>query len=210
MPDNQQNSKVATDLRLFVSALRSQQPTFPRVIDAEVWATLPSPCTLLWIENSSVTDGWQLSDEHIITGVPHNEWQLTLQRGQCVEVLPVGEEQWVVKPYHIGDPVTTDRYDADTPFIGQPLAEWTILRGLDYEDKGIVSGRLYPLVDSLSDVQLVLRWMLNEPDQQGGRMVWDYSERLTAAQAADRTNHKRLFDQRKDFITDNWPFLKNR
>ena len=85
-----------------------------------------------------------------------------------------------------------------------------ILRGLDYEDKGIVSGRLYPLVDSLSDVQLVLRWMLNEPDQQGGRMVWDYSERLTAAQAADRTNHKRLFDQRKDFITDNWPFLKNR
>ena len=78
MPDNQQNSKVATDLRLFVSALRSQQPTVPRVIDAEVWATLPSPCTLLWIENSSVTDGWQLSDEHIITGVPHNEWQLTL------------------------------------------------------------------------------------------------------------------------------------
>lgn len=73
MPDNQQNSKVATDLRLFVSALRSQQPTAPKVIDAEVWATLPSPCTLLWIENSSVTDGWQLSDEHIITGVPHNK-----------------------------------------------------------------------------------------------------------------------------------------
>ena len=57
--------------------------------------------TNLWIENSHVGAGWTLSHDNIVTGVPRNDWQLALGAGQCVDVVPVGETDYVVRPYHI-------------------------------------------------------------------------------------------------------------
>ena len=45
----------------------------------------------IWVENSCVSEGWTLSRDHIITGVPNNDWTLSLQPGQCVDVVPIGE-----------------------------------------------------------------------------------------------------------------------
>ena len=59
--------------------------------------------TNVWIENSHVAAGWTLSHDNIVTGVPRNDWQLTLGAGQCVDVVPVGEADYVVRPYHIDD-----------------------------------------------------------------------------------------------------------
>ena len=59
--------------------------------------------TNVWIENSHVGAGWTLSHDNIVTGVPRNDWQLTLGAGQCVDVVPVGEADYVVRPYHIDD-----------------------------------------------------------------------------------------------------------
>ena len=59
--------------------------------------------TNLWIENSHVGAGWTLSHDNIVTGVPRNDWQLALGAGQCVDVVPVGETDYVVRPYHIDD-----------------------------------------------------------------------------------------------------------
>ena len=59
--------------------------------------------TNVWIENSHVGAGWTLSHDNIVTGVPRNDWQLSLGAGQCVDVVPVGEADYVVRPYHIDD-----------------------------------------------------------------------------------------------------------
>lgn len=59
--------------------------------------------TNVWIENSHVAAGWTLSHDNIVTGVPRNDWRLSLGAGQCVDVVPVGEADYVVRPYHIGD-----------------------------------------------------------------------------------------------------------
>ena len=59
--------------------------------------------TNVWIENSHVGAGWTLSHDNIVTGVPRNDWQLTLGAGQCVDVVPVGEADYVVRPYRIDD-----------------------------------------------------------------------------------------------------------
>lgn len=59
--------------------------------------------TNVWIENSHVGAGWTLSHDNIVTGVPRNDWHLTLGAGQCVDVVPVGEADYVVRPYHIDD-----------------------------------------------------------------------------------------------------------
>ncbi|MBR1548779.1 MAG: bifunctional fucokinase/L-fucose-1-P-guanylyltransferase [Prevotella sp.] len=59
--------------------------------------------TNIWIENSHVGKGWQLSHDHIITGVPRNDWQLKLEPGECIDVVPIGETDYVVRRYHIDD-----------------------------------------------------------------------------------------------------------
>ena len=59
--------------------------------------------TNVWIENSHVGAGWTLSHDNIVTGVPRNDWHLSLGAGQCVDVVPVGEADYVVRPYHIDD-----------------------------------------------------------------------------------------------------------
>ena len=57
----------------------------------------------LWIENSCVGAKWTLARENIITGVPENDWEIHLQEGQCLDIVPIGESQWVVRPYHYAD-----------------------------------------------------------------------------------------------------------
>ena len=34
----------------------------------------------LWVENSVVPSGWQLASQHVLTGVPENDWTLRLHR----------------------------------------------------------------------------------------------------------------------------------
>ena len=57
--------------------------------------------TNLWIENSYVGKGWTISHDNIITGVPENNWDITLKAGQCVDIVPVGSQSYVVRPYNI-------------------------------------------------------------------------------------------------------------
>ncbi len=59
--------------------------------------------TNLWIENSYVGKGWTISHDNIITGVPENNWDITLKAGQCVDIVPVGSLSYVVRPYNIDD-----------------------------------------------------------------------------------------------------------
>lgn len=65
--------------------------------------TIMAENTNLWIENSHVGPGWTISHDNIITGVPRNDWHLSLGAGQCVDVVPVGEGSFAVRPYRIGD-----------------------------------------------------------------------------------------------------------
>ena len=57
----------------------------------------------LWIENAWVGSHWHLASENIITGVPQNDWELSLKAGDCIDVVPMGEDEWVVRPYHYAD-----------------------------------------------------------------------------------------------------------
>ena len=41
--------------------------------------------------------------DHIITGVPDNDWTITLEPGQCVDIIPIGEKQYCVRRYDINE-----------------------------------------------------------------------------------------------------------
>ena len=57
----------------------------------------------IWIENSHIGKKWKLTSENIVTGVPRNDWQITLAPGQCLDIVPVGDDRFAVRPYHIDD-----------------------------------------------------------------------------------------------------------
>ena len=89
----------------------------------------------IWIENSCVGEHWTLSHDHIITGVPDNDWTITLEPGQCVDIIPIGETQYCVR-----------RYDINEKFAGAAQQEkrFPVLDSLDHlenldnlEDKAV-------------------------------------------------------------------------
>jgi len=59
--------------------------------------------TNIWIENSHIAKGWKLTSDHIITGVPANNWELSLTPGQCVDIIPVNDNAYAVRVYNIDD-----------------------------------------------------------------------------------------------------------
>ena len=59
--------------------------------------------TNVWIENSCIGAHWTLTHDNIVTGVPENDWTLTLEPGQCLDIIPIGESQYCVRRYHIDD-----------------------------------------------------------------------------------------------------------
>ena len=64
--------------------------------------------TNIWIENSHVGKHWQLSHDHIITGVPENDWHISLEPGECIDVVPVGDTDYEVRRYRIDEPLNSN------------------------------------------------------------------------------------------------------
>ena len=133
----------------------------------------------IWLENSCVSEGWTLCHDHIITGVPENDWTLALQPGQCVDIVPIGENEWVVRPYLMDD-----------TFSGEAQFE-----------------RRFPVVGNITDMGLVLRWMLGEKNLAEGQQIWQQSRRLSADEISAEANLRRLTAQRRNYRLQNWPAL---
>ena len=62
----------------------------------------------IWIENSHVPKTWHLTHDHVITGVPHNDWDISLEPGDCIDVVPVGENDYEIRRYRIDDAVNSN------------------------------------------------------------------------------------------------------
>jgi len=167
----------------------------------------------LWIENSCVSAQWTIAHENIITGVPRNQWKIELRPGQCVDIVPIGDESYAIRPYGFNDKFRGDITDGVTEYLGEPFTRWAEERGIDagaIEGKDdLQSARIFPVVDNINDAGLVLRWMLNEPYQQGGRVVWNEAQRLSADEISAQANLRRLVEQRRENRAQNWSFLSH-
>jgi len=136
--------------------------------------------TNVWIENSQVGENWQLSCDHIITGVPRNSFSLTLKSGQCVDMIPIGESQYAVRLYHIDD-----------RFAGK-----------EQQDKR------FPVVDSVEAAgRIINEWLSAEDFAKYRPSASDVSEMLSAEDITNRVNMQRLVAQRRDFQRHDWQLL---
>ena len=59
--------------------------------------------TNVWVENSFIGPRWTLTHDNIVTGVPENDWEVHLSPGECLDIVPIGDDQFAVRFYHIDD-----------------------------------------------------------------------------------------------------------
>ncbi len=133
----------------------------------------------LWAENCWIGAHWHLSRENIITGVPENDWHITLDEGQCVDIVPIAEHQWVVRPYHYYD-----------KFAGSKQQE-----------------PLFPVTDNIDDMGTLLRYMLQQDTSAQAEALYQAALKLSAEQISDQANLPRLVAQRTAYRHLNWPAL---
>lgn len=137
----------------------------------------------VWIENSYISEGWSSSQKNIITGVPKNNWNITLAPGQCIDIVPMGETQYVVRPYGFND-----------RFAGEEQQR-----------------PQFPIVDNIDEAGLVLRYMLNQEtegeDKGKGKAIFEKAQKISAEQISATANLRRLFEQRREFRKHNWSAL---
>ena len=63
----------------------------------------------IWIENSHIGKGWHLTHDHVITGVPDNDWDITLAPGECIDVVPVAKDAgYEIRRYRIDEPLNSN------------------------------------------------------------------------------------------------------
>lgn len=169
----------------------------------------PTNCNT-WIENSWVSNGWTLTHENIITGVPRNDWHITLRPGICVDIVPLGDTQWVVRPYGFNDAMRGDLHDEATVFLGRSVDKWLAEHGIQADEvegnRDLQNSRIFPVCDNVDDMGRLLQWMIDgnssvEDDEM--LSVWRAAERLSANEISDRANLRRLQEQRLAFRKEN-------
>lgn len=130
----------------------------------------------LWIENSCVGEGWTLTRENIVTGVPECDANISLKPGQCIDVVPIGKSRWAVRPYGYND-----------KFAGEMQQE-----------------ARFPLVDSIPQIGLMIRYMLQQENSREAQQLFDKAQKISAEEISARANLRRLNQQRTAFRAQSW------
>ncbi|MBP7984725.1 MAG: bifunctional fucokinase/L-fucose-1-P-guanylyltransferase [Bacteroidaceae bacterium] len=163
----------------------------------------------LWIENSCIGQHWTLSSNNVITGVPDNDWQVTMIEGECIDVVPVGDSDYVIRPYGFNDKFRGDLNDDTVTFMGIPFCEWAFRREIAINDvrenNDLQSAKIFPIVRNKFEMETLLRWMTTEPELKEGRALWLKADKLSADDISAIANLRRLHEQRKAFRAINWP-----
>lgn len=179
--------------------------------NADVDYPLTSSNSDLWIENSCVGRGWTLSRQTIVTGVPGNDWVLDVPAGVCIDVVPMGENGYVARPYGFHDAFRGRLDEESTLYQGKSFTEWLALRGLSLENVEFIhdlqAARLFPVTESVEELGLLMRWMVSEPSLREGREAWLRCRKMSADEISSEANLRRLTAQREAFRADNWNVL---
>ena len=129
----------------------------------------------IWIENSYLGQGWTLHQNHIITGVPKNDWQVELPEGLCVDFVPIGEHDYALRTYRMND-----RFDGEQQFAP-----------------------LFPVSADIDVLGRLLQYAIRGEADEEGRRLWQSLPRLSASQLSERANLLRLQAQRLRYRREN-------
>ena len=143
--------------------------------------TFTSDNSDVWIENSHVNKRWTISSRNIITGVPRNDWALSLKPGDCIDIIPIGEDKYVARPYDFHDSFKYVKVKEGDPF----------------------KANVFPITDDIGLLGEIVDDMLN------GRVpAHDGIEYISAEDILGKANLRRLFAQRESYMRENLPMME--
>ncbi len=146
--------------------------------NAHMDAELTSANRNVWVENSCVPETWTLTQDHVITGVPVNGWTISLPPGQCVDVSPWGETDYVLRPYKMDDTFASEEQTRPQ----------------------------FPVTGSIEDMGLMLQYMISGQGDKG-RALYEQAPKVSATDIGNKANIMRLKAQRMAFVKENLPKL---
>lgn len=135
----------------------------------------------VWIENSHVNKRWTISSRNIITGVPRNDWALSLKPGDCIDIIPIGEDKYVARPYDFHDSFKYVKVKEGDPF----------------------KANVFPITDDIGLLGEIVDDMLN-----GRVSAHDGIEYISAEDILGKANLRRLFAQRESYMRENLPMME--
>lgn len=163
----------------------------------------------VWVENSALGTGWRYSSHNIITGVPENNWTIELADGICVDIEPVGETAYVLRPYGYNDAFRSDTGNPHTTFLNAPLALWLEKRGISPDLLGhtddIQAAQLFPVMEDIEEMGKMLSWMTAEDPGTSLTGRWSTLRRLSADEISIHADLRRLTAQRRRLLEKNLP-----
>lgn len=143
--------------------------------------TFTSDNSDVWIENSHVNKKWTISSRNIITGVPRNDWALSLKPGDCIDIIPIGEDKYVARPYDFHDSFKYVKVKEGDPF----------------------KANVFPITDDIGLLGEIVDDMLN-----GRVSAHDGIEYISAEDILGKANLRRLFAQRESYMRENLPMME--
>jgi hypothetical protein len=159
----------------------------------------------LWVENSIIPATWKLAHDHVLTGIPANDWDLRLEPGVCLDFVPVGERGWCVRFYGLDDTFDGVLKAPSTSWLSCPAADWFTARQICPEAAGIVSGMnlqqapLFPVLALKQCEPRFLEWLFKPApgSQKKFAEKWLSAPRLSAQQIIEKINLRRFYTQRE-------------
>ncbi len=106
----------------------------------------------IWVENSHVAKGWRLTRDNIVTGVPVNDWALELAPGQCVDMVPIGDDRWALRVYGIDDKFAGEEQTRPRFPVSGSLAELGRLAAVMLRGEALPDGLELISAERISDI----------------------------------------------------------
>lgn len=164
----------------------------------------------IWIENSHLPVGWTLEREHVITGVPENDWSLQVPAGLCLDMVPLKAGGTCVRVYGFRDPFRGAVGAPSTLYAGQGLLAWLEARGLSLDAVGLDSetdiqeARLFPVFAGIPDPGLI-QWLMGGPGDYAAAYL--ALPKLSADTLSQEADLRALAAQRRALLEATLPIL---
>ena len=161
----------------------------------------------VWMENSYLGQNFYFTTRNVITGIPKNNWNVTLQDGICVDVVPIGETSYALRPYGYTDAFRGSAEDESVMFLEKPWKHWLEKRGISKESVGnwkdIQAAKIFPVCDDIEQMGRLLNWMISPVGETELTEVYLNLPRLSADEISIQANLTRLVSQRRTLMKEN-------
>jgi galactokinase/mevalonate kinase-like predicted kinase len=161
----------------------------------------------IWIENCYIPASWKISHHHILTGIPENDWEIELPEKICLDVVPLDDRLYVLRPYGFSDHFKATAADG-AQWMEVPLLTWFDQHRITPRQAGISCDTsiydmpLFPVLNKEQIREMLLfmvgngydraeKWMGNIRDR------WIRCDRLTAEELVVNADLVSVYKQRQ-------------